>query len=105
MDKAEFLKSIQEIGTCEDDSIRRSLLAKVSDEVSKIYDDNENLTNVNNKYVRDNEKLREANMELFIRDGTNKTTEQVVQDNTGITSQQPVEYKSYDELANEFMNK
>ena len=50
MEKQDFLQKITEIGSCEDDVQRRSMLAELSEEVGKDYDnlsalseDNENI--------------------------------------------------------------
>lgn len=106
MDKATFLEKIKEIGTCEDDVTRRSLLADI-EEVTKIYDENEilktekeNLKNTNEQYEKDNETLRQANMKLFLRVGEDKTEKQKTEDTTGI--QQPDESKrKFEDLFNE----
>lgn len=95
MDKETFLSKITEIGTCEDNSTRLSMLAEVSEEVSKVYDDlatnetnykttidtlNETIKNKDEKMT----KLQEANMDLFLRVNAQKSKEQQTQDNTGI---------------------
>lgn len=76
MDRDKFLNKITEIGTTEDEVARRTLLAELSDEVSQVFDNNEALANENAKYVEDNEKLRSANMQLFLRVGE-KTSDDV----------------------------
>ena len=91
MDKDTFLSKITEIGTCEDDVQRRTLLAEVSDAVSQVYDDNTNhlttIDTLNNTITANNEritKLNEANMSLYLRVTEQKSESQVRQDTTGI---------------------
>lgn len=91
MDKDTFLSKIQEIGTCEDDAQRRSILAEVSDEVSKVYDDVasnlatiETLNTTITKNKEDMEKLREANMSLFLRVGETKSKVEQQKGSTGV---------------------
>lgn len=69
MNKEEFLESITAIGSSEDDVARRELLADLSEKVTSIFDDNNTLTENNKNLAADNEKLREANMKLFLRVG------------------------------------
>lgn len=105
MDKDTFLEKIKELGTCDDEVERRSILASVSDEVSKVYDTNKELTESNTKYIEDMEKLRQANMDLFLRVGeTNKTPDNI---NNGIVGDKkdPVIEKSFSDFANDFLKK
>lgn len=97
MTKDEFLEKIKEIGTCEDDVSRRTLLAEMTDSISKVYDDmdaNSSTINTLNETISKNnedmEKLREANMSLFLRLGSNKSSSEVLEDTTGIkTDEKP----------------
>lgn len=98
MDKETFLERIKEIGTCEDDVKRRDILTDISTEIEKLYDDNANLKSTNEKYVHDNETLREANMKLFLKVGDSK---EKIEEPTFNEPQE--EYKSYDELASMFI--
>lgn len=72
MDKAEFLNKIKEIGTCEDEATRRTLLTEMSDDVSAVFDRAENLATENQSYIDANERLREANMKLFLQVGEDR---------------------------------
>lgn len=69
MDKQDFLNRITAIGTCEDDAERRTLLANLSTDVESVFDSNATLTEENNNYKDANEKLRSANMDLFLQIG------------------------------------
>ncbi len=107
MDRENFLSRIQEIGQCEDVTDRISLLTALSDEVSKIYDNVDSLTDtintLNEKSTKDKEqidKLQKANMDLFLRVGTNKTQEEVNQTSTGI-EKEPDKRKFEDLFNNE----
>ena len=91
MDKDTFLSKITEIGTCEDELQRRTLLADVCDAVSAVYDENQThqttIETLNNTITENNEKiskLNEANMNLFLRVGEQKSQSQVQMDSTGI---------------------
>jgi len=91
MDKETFLNKITEIGTCEDDVQRRTLLTEISDEVSKVYDSaDENIKDIDSlkkeieKNKEDMEELRKANMGLFKRLGAEKTPGEQKKASTGI---------------------
>lgn len=110
MDKDTLLNTIKEIGTTEDEVARRTLLASISDEVVKIYDENEtnknNITSLNETITKNEEEketLRKANMELFLRVGENKSAKEVNENSTGIKEEEKASYKSYDELAKNYL--
>lgn len=69
MKRQEFIDKLKEIGTCDDDVQRRTMLADLETEVSKDYDNLETLTTTNATLTEDNEKLRKANMDLFLHMG------------------------------------
>lgn len=75
MDKETFLSRITEIGTCEDDVRRRELLAELQNESTSLFDRNSELEASNRQFSDDNEKLRSANMKLFLQVGDHKTPE------------------------------
>ena len=109
MDKNSFLNKIKEIGSCEDDVNRRSMLTELSDEVSKVFDNNELLnTTINSlnesltKTNKDLEDTQKANMQLWLKVGTQKQDAQVQENATGIPKEPEKEYKSYEELAKQF---
>lgn len=87
MNKDEFLEEIKKIGTCEDEVERRTMLANLSDKVSEVYDNvtvlettKSELEESNNKKDEEMEKLRSANMKLFLRVGEEKTPEQIAKE-------------------------
>lgn len=91
MTKEEFINIIKDIGCCDDDVSRRTMLTEMSDKVEKIFDDltaNSNTINTLNETISKNnedmEKLRQANMSLFLRVGAEKTPSQIKEDTTGI---------------------
>lgn len=98
--KEEFLKQITEIGQCDDDVERRTLLATLSEEVSKDYDTIETLTTDNETLKTDREKLRQANMELFLKVGQAKDPNTVKENETGVKEKEN-EKKSFDDLFDE----
>lgn len=75
MDKENFLSSITEIGSLEDIVEVRTRLAELSDDVTNIFDLNSELSAQNKQYEEDNEKLRSANMQLFLKVGGQKKPE------------------------------
>lgn len=84
MDKDTFLSKIQEIGTCEDEVQRRTMLAELSTEATTLYETNETLTSTNDNLNKDMESLRKANMDLFKMVGSTKTESEQVKDQTGM---------------------
>lgn len=85
MDKNEFLEAIKQIGTVADDVQRRTMLTELSDKISGIFDSNTELMERNKSFEEDNEKLRSANMQLFLRVGANKTEEEIQKNQVGDT--------------------
>lgn len=100
MQKQEFLDIITEIGTCDDEVKRRDLLAQLSDEAGKDYDNLATLTETNRTLTSDNETLRSANMKLFLRVG-GKEEGDARKDDTGIDKGKETEKRSFNNLFNE----
>ena len=88
MDKNEFLEMVKQIGTIEDEVERRTKLTELTDRVSGIFDSNVDLVEKNKKFEEDNEKLRNANMQLFLRVGANKTEKEIQEDQVGKTEEE-----------------
>lgn len=100
MEKQEFLDRVVAIGSCDDEVQRRELLSQLSDEASKDYDNLATLTETNSSLLTDNEKLRSANMQLFLRIGESKDETERKKDETGIKDEPPKK-RSFDNLFNE----
>lgn len=83
MDKNEFLEMVKQIGTLEDDVERRTKLTELTDSVSSIFDSNMDLMEKNKQFEEDNEKLRNANMQLFLRVGANKSEKEIQENQVG----------------------
>lgn len=105
MDKNEFLETITQIGTIDDEVERRTMLTLLSDEVVKVFDEKENLnttiTSLNDKLSRtsdDLSKAQKANMDLFLRIGTDKTSTEINNSSTGIKEEEPVEKRKFEDL-------
>lgn len=98
MDKEQFLEFIKNIGTTEDDAQRRELLTQLSDSMTEIFDNNEKLINENNTYKDDNEKLRSANMQLFLRVGAKSKNKK--EENPDGTQEDP-EPRKFEDLFDE----
>lgn len=110
MDKETFLNKVKEIGSLENDVERRNKLSELSDEVSKVYDNNEllntTISSLNESLTKTNKDLEDAqkaNMKLWLKVGEQKTENEVNEGNLGIKKQEPKTYKSYDELAQGFI--
>lgn len=88
MDKEQLLNLIKDIGTIEDDIERRTKLSNLTDEVTDLYDMKVTLENEKTKFEEDNEKLRQANMELFLKVGSTKTPEEIQKDTTGVDTEE-----------------
>ena len=73
MTRDEFLSQITQIGTCEDETERRSMLNALRDETTALFDTVDNLTTQNNTLSENNESLRKANMELFVQAGSSRS--------------------------------
>ena len=101
MDKQAFLDKLKEIGTSEDETVRRDIIADLTDEVSRVYDENSSLTESNKSYVEDNEKLRSANMKLFLRVGEEKTPQEINENKTGVKNEPTPEPRKFSDLFND----
>lgn len=101
MDKQSFLDKLKEVGTSEDEVERRTILSELTDEVSRVYDENTTLTESNKSYIDDNEKLRSANMQLFLRVGDNKSPEEITKDLTGSKEDETPEPRKFENLFND----
>lgn len=100
MDRETLLNAIQEIGALEDMAQIRVKLTEVSDEISKIYDENDSLTTANTKFEQDNETLRQANMQLFLRVGESKSQKDINKNLTG-TSDEDKPKRKFEDLFDE----
>lgn len=98
MDKQGFLDKLKAVGTSEDETERRNILSELTDEVSRVYDENTSLTESNKSYIDDNEKLRSANMQLFLKIGENKAPEDVKKDLTGVKEEPTPEPRKFESL-------
>lgn len=101
MDKKEFLDTLTTIGTCEDETQRRDMLANLRKESETLFDNNATLTTQNETFKADNEALRAANMKLFLQVGASKTPEQRQHDQTGHDKEEPEKKLTYDDLFKE----
>lgn len=107
MDKDKFLEKIAEIGTCEDEVNRRTLLTDLSDEIVGVFDDletsNTKIESLNeeiSKNKEDMDKLREANMSLFLKVSSNKSEQEINEGTTGI-KQPEVHKRKFEDLFDE----
>jgi predicted nuclease with TOPRIM domain len=98
MDKEKFIEKIKEAGLSEDMVMVRGILAEIQDEVSKVFDESVSMKETLTKQNEDMESLRQANMDLFKKLGTNDKP-----DETGIKPEEVKVYESYENLAKNFM--
>lgn len=98
MEKQDFLDKLKAVGTSEDETERRTILSELTDEVSRVYDENTSLNESNKNYIDDNEKLRSANMQLFLKIGENKAPEEVKKDLTGVKEELTPEPRKFESL-------
>lgn len=92
MDKDKFIEKIKEIGSLESDVDIRSALTELTDEVVPMFERNQTLEDENNKFKEDNEKLRSANMQLFLRVGS-QTPAEAQKENTGVDEKKPRKFE------------
>lgn len=97
MDKDKFLETLKNIGTCEDEVERRTMLSDLTDEVTRVYDENSTLVATNKKFEEDNEKLRSANMQLFLKVGSDKTEKEINEEKTGVKDDE-VDPRKFEDL-------
>lgn len=71
MDAQSILNRITEIGTCEDEATRRTLLANLTEDINSVSQEVETLTTERDNLMAANENLRESNMQLFLKVGNN----------------------------------
>ena len=95
MDRETFLSRLTEIGTCDDDVQRRSMLNELREQAENLYDSNAVLTTSNADLTAKNERLREANMDLFVQIGTEKKPEDT------LPPQQEPEKRKFEDLFND----
>lgn len=103
MKKEEFNSKLQEIGTLEDLADVRVKLAELSDEMNVSFDTATKLEEDNSKLISENEKLRSANMELFLRVGSNKSDEEIKEEKLGKEETDP-EPRKFENLFDEAGN-
>ena len=72
MTKQEYTERLQAIGTEADEAQRRELIAQLIEDGGADYDSFTTTSAERDQLRSDNETLREANMQLFLRVGTKK---------------------------------
>lgn len=92
MNKTDFISRIQEIGTCDDDSQRRTLLSDLQTECESDYDRLDNLVTENTQLKTDKEDLQKANMKLFLKTTETKPHEEPIV-NKG-DNEEPLKYEN-----------
>ena len=103
MKKEEFDEKIQEIGKLEDVADIRVKLAELSDNMTEAFSSLDSLKETREKLTSENEKLRSANMELFLRIGSNKSEEEIKEETIGKEEKEP-EPRRFEDLFDESGN-
>lgn len=70
MEKQKVIEMITEIGTCEDDATRRSMLADLQEGLTADYDSFAESTTKNEELTKKVSELQEHNMKLFLQIGS-----------------------------------
>lgn len=110
MNRDELINAIKEIGTCEDSTERLSKLTDLQDNVSKVFDNVDLLTGENTKLKESNTKKDEQilkaqqyAMDMFLKNGEQKSNAQIVSQKTGMEEEKEPTFRSYEEIAKDFM--
>ena len=99
--KQQFLDTLTQIGTCEDETQRRDMLATLNTEATSIFDSNETLTQQNQTLTNDNETLRSANMKLFLQVGGSSNGSGEGSNNNHGNQEEPRKKIKYEDLFDE----
>ena len=109
MNKEELLKSITDIGTCEDVNIQREMLSTLTENVTKVFDEydllQEGTKTLEEKLKTKEEELKvsnEYNMKMFLKLQSEKE-ESFMERETGIKEEPKKEYKSFNELGKNYL--
>lgn len=110
MEREELLKSITEIGTCEDEAQRRTLLTNLTENVGKVFDEVDTLKtdaeSMQTKLDEANAKVestKEENKKLFLKLSDQMSEADGMSGETGIKKEEKKEYKSYKELGKSYL--
>lgn len=110
MNRDELINAINDIGTCEDATERLSKLTDLKDNVGKVFDSVDLLTGENTKLKESNTKKDEQilkaqqyAMDMFLKNGEQKSDAQIVSQKTGMEEEKKQTFRSYEEIAKDFM--
>lgn len=106
MDKTEFINAIKSVAEIEDQTERNNAIADIIEKTEDVYgkfeqieNENKDLTETNKNVIDSNEELRKANMRLFRQLGTDKSSDDVKSDETGIEKEKAP--RRYEDLFND----
>ena len=97
MDKDAFNEKIQEIGSMESIEEVRAGLVELQNGIADIYDANATLSTQHESDIKEMEAIRQANMRVVTQLGTDKTTKEQTEEQTGL-KQEPVERRKFENL-------
>ena len=100
MDKETFNNKIKELGEMETVEEIRAGLAEVSECVNGVFDNNQELIEQHDTDQQEMENIRQANMKLFQRIGSEKDPVKQAEEQTGL-KQEPVERRKFTDLYND----
>ena len=92
MTKEEMIAAIQQVGTCENDTERLTLLSDLQEGLTTDYDSLEAITNERDSLKNDNEDLRKANMKLFLKVGQKDASDDLPQ------KEEPKDKRKFEDL-------
>lgn len=96
--KDELIAQIQDLGKAEDIETVRARLAELTNEVSAVYAESENLTQVKEQNENRIRQLESANMDLFLQVGSMKDDKEIKEDQTGIKEEDPTPKRKFEDL-------
>ena len=100
-DRDKYLEMINKIGLTEDEVERRTLLDQFRNDITELVDTEENLESQVNSFREDNEKLRQANMKLFLQVGEQKTPKEEFEEKTGHREEDEKPKRKFEDLFKE----
>ena len=110
MDRDTLINSIKEIGSCENNVDRLAKLTTLQEDIDKVFNDKTGLETeiktLKESLVKKDEEIQRANkyaMDMFLKVGEQKTENQVQSEKRGIKEEEKKEYKSYKDLAKNYM--
>ena len=110
MDKDTFINEMKDIGSCEDGIERLTKLTKLQEEVSKVFDAKIGLESeiqtLKTTITEKDSQIAAANkyaMDMYLKNGEQKSEYQIQEEKTGIKEEHEKTYRSYSDIAKDFI--